>query len=233
MDSRKLERILVWILLLLNLFLLVVVFSDSTQARRSSKETAASLSALLEANGISAAEGAITIRSAPDKYVLTRDLRAEQLMIARIIGKQQVTDVGGNILLYDGTRGRAQMRGSGEMDVLFDSDSVTLRGGAERTVQRLLRRAGISAVAVERKKPGGNSLEFRCELDGIPVYNAVLRADFMGEQLSMLTGIRIFDSAEKVETEDLLDSVSVLIRFLELVRDEGYICSRIDAVTPG
>ena len=41
MDSRKLERIVLIILALLNLFLLSVVLSDSLEARRNARETAA------------------------------------------------------------------------------------------------------------------------------------------------------------------------------------------------
>ena len=49
----------------------------------------------------------------------------------------------------------------------------------------------------------------------------------------MISGTRVFDSAAKVPGDDLLNSVSVLLRFVELIRDEGYICSRIEAVSPG
>ena len=53
MDSRKLERILIGILLLLNLFLLSAVLLDGIQDRRSRRETAQTLTALLEESGIS------------------------------------------------------------------------------------------------------------------------------------------------------------------------------------
>lgn len=229
MDSRKLERIVLLILLLLNVFLLAVVLSDSAQTRRSNAETAEALTAFLKENGFSVADGAIRIRSAPPKCTLTRELETEHRMITRLIGTSTARDQGGNIYFYSGTRGQAQLRGSGEMDVIFESGVVSMRGGTARAALRALRRCRIPALSAA----SSSDAEFWVTQDGIPVYNAVLRFDFSGGSYYVMSGTRIFDTVVKDENEDLLDSVSVLIRFVELVRDEGYICSRIDAVAPG
>ena len=233
MDSRKLERILILVLLLLNGFLLAVVLSDSAQTRRSNAETEAALAALLEENGLSVAESAVRVRSAPPKCTLTRDMAQEQRLVSRLIGKGETFDQGGFIFFYNGKTGQAMLRGSGEMDVIFSGGSVPLRGGAERTALRLMRRVGVGAVSAERSGPDSDSAELYCTVDGFPVYNAVLHFGFSLGSLNMLSGTRVFDSVSKEADAGLLDSVSVLLRFVELVRDEGYICSRIETVTPG
>lgn len=233
MDSRKLERILLLILVLLNVFLLAVVLTDRAQTRRSESETAARLEARLQEDGITAADGALVIRTAPPKCTLSRDMAAEERLMNQLIGTAQVLDQGGNIFFYSGSRGQALLRGSGEIDALFQSSAVQMHTSAERTALRLLQRSGIHAVAAAGNDPDGDSAEFTCTLDGFPVYNAVLRFSFVDGSLNMLTGTRVFDSAVKETDAGLLDSVSVLIRFVELVRAEGYICSRIDAVEPG
>ncbi len=232
MDSRKLERILILILLLLNVFLLAVVLSDSAQARRSSAETVASLSALLRENGIEVSDGAIRIRNAPPRCTLTRDLAMEKRIMARLISLDQTLDQGGNIYFYSGAKGQALLRGSGEIDALFQSGAVSQTGRAESSARRLLQRCGIKAVAAENP-PDAEDVGFYCTQDGLPVYNAVLRFSYVEGSLSILSGTRCFDSAEREDDETLLDSVSVLIRFVEIVREEGYICSRLDSVTPG
>ncbi len=232
MDSRKLERILILILLLLNVFLLAVVLSDSAQARRSNQETVAALTAMLEENGIGAGEGTIRIRPAPAKCTLTRDLAQEQRIMAQMIGANQVIDQGGNIIFYSGPKGQAVLRGSGEMDTLFESGAVSWHGSPERTALRLLQKCGLKAAPAEDDENGADVI-LNPTLDGIPVYNAQLRFQFLDGKLYMLTGTRIFDTAEKQESDGLLDSVSVLIRFMEIVRDEGYICSRIESLTAG
>ena len=233
MDSRKLERIVILILLLLNVFLLAVVLSDSAQTRRSNAETAETRTALLEENGFTVADDAIQIIPAPPKCTLTRDMETEHRLISRLIGKSEASDRGGNIYFYTGTRGQAQLRGSGETDAIFESGSVSLRGGTERAALRLLRRCGISAAAGAAGQTGDSTVEVYATLDDIPVYNAVIRFDFSSGSHYVMSGTRVFDTAVKEESGGLLDSVSVLIRFVELVRDEGYICSRIDAVAPG
>ncbi len=221
------------IVALLNVFLLIVVFTDSAQERRSSAETVASLTAMLKENGIEVSDGAIRIRPAPSRCTLTRDMAAEQRITNRLIDTKQTLDQGGNIYFYSGTKGQALLRGSGEIDALFKTDAVPQHGGAESAAKRLLRRWGIRAVPAEETERGGETAALYATVDGIPVYNAQLRFTFAEGSLNMLTGTRVFDTVVK-ETEDgLLDSVSVLMRFMEIVRNEGYICSRIDALSPG
>ena len=232
MDSRKLERILIAIALLLNLFLLSVVLLDSVQARRSARETAASLTALLEESGIAAEPGAVALRAAPQGYTLVRDMAAEQRIVTKLIGKTAPSDQGGNILFYAGEKGQAQCRGSGETDVLFEPGAVPLQRNMQRAAARVLRRAGLS-VAPAASAAGKDETDFYCTLDGYPVYNAVLHLDTLDGSAYMLTGTRIFDAATAAESDGLLDSVTVLIRFLEIVRAEGYICSRVVSVEPG
>lgn len=229
MDSRKLERIILVILLLLNIFLLSVVLSDAVEARRNASETTASITALLQENGIGVADGAIRLQSAPAPCVLTRDILREGEKVKKLIGDYVPEDVGGNIFFYRGNQGQALLRGSGEFDVLLDSGAVSVRGSEERTVQRVLRSIGITAVPVDGTKEN----EFYCCCEGQPVYNAVLQFDFSGNSLSMISGTRLFDNLTKSTENKGADSISILLRFIEIIRSEGFICSRIDSVEPG
>lgn len=232
MDSRKLERILIGILLLLNLFLLSAVLLDGIQDRRSRRETAQTLTALLEESGITADARALAPRACPTKYTLTRDLASEARIVSKLIGSAEAFDRGGNIFSYVGTKGKAQLRGSGELDMLLDTGAAPVRGSAMRTAQRLLRRAGIGATPVE-EGAAADAVSLCCTCDGCPVYNAVLSFDFVGGSVRMVSGTRLFDTAAAEDSTGLMDSVSVLVRFLGIVRDEGFICSRIESVTPG
>ena len=72
-----------------------------------------------------------------------------------------------------------------------------------------------------------------CLWDGIPVYNARLGFDFSGDFISMVSGTLVLNRETERSTEGVMDSVSALMRFLEIVRSEGLICSRLDALTPG
>ena len=221
------------ILLLLNVFLLISVLSDGVESRRGASETVQAVKALLAEDGFTVGDGAVRVERAPVACTLTRDMALELHTVERLIGKCEPTDQGGNIYFYRGASGQAILRGSGETDVLFSTGAVPLRGGMERTAQRVLRRAGISAVPIGQPDTGEDTVGFYGTVNGIPVYNAALRLDFSGDGVYMITGVRLFDAVTEGSDEGLLDSVTVLLRFVEIVREEGFICSRIDSVAPG
>ena len=230
MDSRKLERIVLIILVLLNVFLLSVVLSDSLEAKRNEAETAASVTALLEENGIRVESGAVRLRNAPTPCVATRDLQLEGEKVKRLIGEYTAEDAGGNILFYRGGKGQALLRGSGELDVLLESRSIPLRGGEIATARRVLRRIGVPALAADTKE---KDTQFYCCCEELPIYNAVLHFDYSQDSLSMISGTHLFDTVTKQTDRQGMNSVSALLRFVEIVRSEGYICSRLLGVEPG
>lgn len=229
MDSRRLERIILIILALLNVFLLAVVLSDSAEARRNAKETAASVTAMLEENGMTVAGGVVRLESAPSRVSLSRDIAAESEKVRKLIGEYTPEDVGGNIIYYRGEKGQALLRGSGELDVVPYGSVIPLRGSRERTAEKLLRGIGVAAVYAGE----GENTDFYCCFDAVPVYNAILSFTFSDACLTMLTGTRLFDNAQRASGGSGMDSVSALLRFVEIVRTEGYICSRIDSMEAG
>ena len=215
------------ILALLNVFLLVVVLSDEAAARRGERETAASVTALLEENGIAVADGAVRIAKAPAPAALTREILQENERVRKLIGDYTPEDAGGNIIYYRGEKGQALLRGSGETDVVL-FDAFPLRGGHARSAARLLRAVNIAAAPADE-----SGAAFYCCFDGVPVYNAVLRFTFSESYITMVTGTRLFDGVTRLPDDGAMDSVSALLRFVEIVRSEGYICSRLESVEPG
>ncbi len=234
MNSRQLERIFLVILLLLNLFLLAVALSDTAEARRSAADTTEALTKLLEENGIAVSRGAVRLEEAPVRRVLTRDMQEESGRVRRLLGKCSSEDLGGNIVFYHGEKGQAVLRGSGEFDVLFLGTSDRSRSDPEKRALRLMRRIGMEAQvpdAKEKLSADGETV-LLCAMGGVPVYNAQLRFTFSGQRLHMLSGTRLFEHV-KEESATGMDTASALMRFLEIIRTEGYICSRLDALYPG
>jgi len=231
MDKRLLERIIILILLLLNLFLLAMVLSDSAQSQSNLADMTESLVVLLEESGISADKGVVSVQPALPALTLTRDPQQEADWIDALMGDSSCQDLGGNILFYRSGIGQAEMRGSGEIDVLFSGDSSDLRGKADTVAHRLMKRCGteISLIPTE----DGERLSCYCCLNGSPVYNAILHFDFEGERLYLLSGTRLFDSVTKSSAEGIMDSASALLRFVEIVKNEGYICSALKSVSCG
>lgn len=238
MDNRVLERIVIIILLLLDLFLLSVVLTDRAEARRSAAETAARAAEVLRSNGVTVAEGVVTVQSAPAKCTLQRSGAREQSMAKELLrGSVSVEDLGGNILYYRSAKGQAVLRGSGETEALLNRGAVEMRGSPEKTCTRILRKMGLSAElcgAGINASDGETYAEFFCCREAYPVFNAVLRFDFSGDSVYLVTGTRIFDSLTKSDDSGLLDSVSALMRFAEfLQQSEEFSCTQLDSFRPG
>ena len=233
MDNRVLERIIIAILLLLNLSLAAVVLSDRAETRRSNGEIAAYVLQVLQDNNITAAEGAVRVQAAPKRVTLARDEQRESEIVRQLLGRAEPQEQGGKILFYQTNKGQALFRGSGEVAALYTAGAVPLRAGLAKTTLRLLKRAGIDAELAGPVSEETMSAEVRCVWNGYPVYNALLRFDYSDESLYMISGNRVFDSLTEEEGAGLMNSTSALLRFVELVKQDGIICSRLDAVRPG
>ena len=237
MDNRVLERIVIIILLVLDLFLLGVVLGDRAEARRSRGETEAYLTRVLESNGVSVGKNAVLVQQAPPKCTLVRSAETEKRMAAKLVGGDPgVEDLGGNILFYRARQGQAVFRGSGETEALLSPNAVVSSGKPEKTTARLLRKMGLEAELLAsgvNEADGETYTELLCCREGCPVFNAVLHFDFSGDCVYMLTGTRIFDRVTEERSEGLLDSASALLRFVELLRSGEIACTRLERFRPG
>ena len=255
MNAKKLEQIIIVILLLVNLFLLGVVYSAGAQDRRSRRETEASLTALLAENGVEVGPGAVLLQDCPPECTVVRDMDREAERMRGLLGDLSAEDQGGSIWFYRSEQGQAVMHGPNNdcwrWDLQFlgtpESPYYTanhddprtggnvLRGSdAKEAVTRFFSRAGVQlADVIASPDEEDGHLELCGCWNGHPVYNAVLGIDFSGERLYMVSGTMPFNVERSRDENAGMDSVSVLVRFVELARSEGFICSRIDALEAG
>lgn len=233
MDNRVLERIVIGILLLLNLFLAALALMDRVELRRSNRETTEQVLQTLRDNGITAAEGAVEVREAPKRVTLVRDDQKETELAQKLLGKAEPQEQGGRIVFYRTEKGQAVFRGSGEMTALYVAGAVPLRGGAAKTTLRLLQQLGLDGELTGPVAEDSPAAEVRCAWNGYPVYNAILQFDYSDDCLYMISGNRVFDNLSGEEDGARMNSVTALLRFVELVKQDGIICSRLNAVRPG
>lgn len=235
MDSKKLERIVIIILLLLNAALLTVVLRDQAQSAGSRRETAAALRELLSGAGITAGPEAELLQDCPPSCTVVRDLAMEEQRVTALLGRHNSEDLGGSIRFYNGESGQARMRGTGELEMLLSSGNYLRGRSRESAAQALFSEAGLTLrelpQSFPREEQNLESTNLCCCWNGIPIYNAVLSFDFTAERLYMVSGVMVFNRDTRSET-DGMDSVSALVRFLELVEREGIICSRLERITP-
>ena len=234
METKKLERIIIIILALLNVFLLIVVLGDGAQARAARRETETTLTALLSDSGIEVGPGAELLQDCPARCTVERDLALERRRMEGFLGGGLgAEDLGGSIWFYTSDRGQVIMRGTGEMDMLMTGAGGRLGGRTrEKAAETLFSRAGVEMFETGAAADNG-SLLFCCGWNGYPVYNAIMSFDFSGDRLNIVTGTMVFNVETGSEPDVGMDSVSVLVRFIDLAKNEGLICSRLDALEPG
>lgn len=236
MDTKKLQNIVIIILALLNIFLLFAVLSDTVQKHRAEKETEESLVRLLADNSIVVDSTDKLVQSALPVCTVVRSLEQEQEKLRALIGKASPEDLGGSILFYRSAGGQAVLRGTGEMELLMGEKSVQEKRSAARACADYFKKAGI-AVDVDsariEESGMGPTVTMLCMWNGYPVYNAGMVFDFSEDTLYMVTGIRVFDVETSSVSEGVMDSVSALMRFVEIVKNEGFICSRLTGVSAG
>ena len=237
MDNQKLERIIIIILLLVNLFLLGVVLSDKAETRRSRTETEHYVTEVLRGSGVTVGKNVHLMQEAPAGCTLTRNSRQEQRIVRGLLGgKFSTEDRGGNIMAYRSSRGQAVFRGSGVTEAILSPGMTPVRSNPEKTAERLLRHMELStekSVVGISESDGEAYAEYYCCCNGCPVYNAVLRIDFAGESPLLLSGNRVFDDETVSEGEPGMDSASALLRFVELLRGGEFSCTVLEDFRPG
>ena len=160
-------------------------------------------------------------------------MEQESQRMAALLGEHVSEDLGGSIWFYRSDAGQAVMRGTGEMDYLTEGGVQTRARSLEATATELFRRAGVELYAEGAAAVTENSVTLCCGWGGFPVYNAVLEFYFFDEQLSMVSGTLVFSRETAVSESAAMDSAGVLVRFVDLVKSEGLICSELKSLTPG
>ena len=230
METKKLERIIIIILALLNVFLLVVVLTGKRQERISRRDTTEMLTALLGERGVTVGPDVTLLQDCPAQCTVARDLDLEQRRIQNLLGNHSSEDLGGSIWFYASENGQVRMRGTGEIDILLSGAGVLRGRSPEKVTETLFSQAEVSLVKTEETE---NSLTFCCSWNGFPVYNALLNVDYTRERVSMISGTIVFNVETETDAGAGMDSVSALVRFMDLMLDGDLTCSRLDSLTSG
>lgn len=236
MSSSKSKNIIIIILALLNAILLMVVIFDKIETWRWSNAEVEALDEVLLQSGIDIDENISFNVSAPSPSVIIRDTASEIELVSKLLGDVDVSDLGGSIYFYESAVGQAILRGTGEMDLVFTGELPDIGGTDIKALVRFMQRRGVELDADSALIKQDNyeaEIGIPCVFDSYSVYNAKLNFSLSEEKLLMINGTMVFDG-QRIESDDtVMDCVSALMRFVEIVHDEGFICSRITGVEAG
>lgn len=237
MDKARVKNFIICILFLVNAFLLVIVLESYGEERRAYLYRREALEKVLEDNGISLNSEIKLPEKIPPQISLKRDIKNELDEISALIGECKAEDLGGNIYFYSGPDGEAKFRGTGEFEILLRAGVIRKGKNPVESAVAALKKLGIeySDASPLIENDGQNIIvTLSCSLDKTPVYNSRISFYFNSENLTLIIGNRPQSKKySAVSSENYPDSVTVLMNFLENIRQTGEVCSKIEKLEIG
>lgn len=235
MSWSKLKTIIIYILLLLNLFLLALVGMNRLRARHYQTTALIEAAAVLARNNIQVQWEQLPREMTLPAVTLTRDLEKEEQLVRAFLGEDVAASAsGGGLYVYAGrtVAGTASFRGNGEFSVACGEP---ISQGA--TPQELMGQLGLHTGRV-REEEGLSTAEQ--SLNGVPVYSAgssaqgpagmTLTYDDAG-RLCAATG-RLYLGKPAAEQEEAASVSTALMAFLNFVVENGDVCGEITDMAP-
>lgn len=232
MDSLKVKNFIILVLLIVNVVLLSVVISDKLRGNELLEQAIEGAVALLEENGISVSDDADLSARTLNRRSVSRSTELEQEAVSGVLGGITSEDRGGGIIYYGGVNGEATFRGTGGFDIQFTASGAPEAEDAESTARKIAAALGISLLEGEGSctvvsSDSSTILEFTCASDGARIINCTIEFRFMLGRLYSISGIRPLDTVTSETETSVIDVPTALMRFLELTREKGHICSEL------
>lgn len=237
MEWSKIKNIILVMLLTLNLILLGVVGYQENRSARYNAQTLELAVELLSDSGITLEADLPREASLPvlqlESIPVDSQTQREQMTV--LLGElDQVDESGGTRIFYRGERGSGELTSDGHF-------SLTLKAGAvpaeeDRTAQgtALLEELGVQVT------PAGESRQDDLELtafwqtwNGTPVFTCKSVMACQGDGVVSLSGRRLSGNTTVVNSQSLIAIPTVLVRFLNGMSQNGYVCSKITGISLG
>ena len=236
MDTAKIKNIIILMLIAVNVFLGAALLSDRAQARSARASAWDTAVEAVERVGISVSEDISGGIDTPSVYSLHRNMDSEHEHLTGVLGALSADDLGGNIWFYSSVKGQASVRGTGELDILFSADAFSAGRDSEKAAAKLMKKLGMEPdedSAHSYSVTGGSTVELNCVWQGCRVYKAQMSFTFSEDHLILISGTRLFDMSVQEGTEGVMDELSVLMRFVDVVGEQGFVCSSLSELEAG
>lgn len=233
MSWSKLKTIIIYILLLLNLFLLGLVGMNRLRARRYQTAALTEAAAVLARNNIQVQWEQLPREMKLPAVTLTRDLQKEEQLVRSFLGEDvTVSASGGGLYIYEGTEGTASFRGNGEFAV-----ACAVPGSQGVTPRELMGRLDLDTGRAWEEE---DSCTAEQSLNSVPVYAAGssvqgpagLTLTYDGEGRLRAASGRLYLGKPAAEQEETVSVSTALMAFLNFVVENGDVCGEIVEMSP-
>lgn len=236
MSTSKSKNIIIIALVLLNVFLVAILLVDRAEARSAMEAEIEALEGVMKQRGISLGDDIDFSVGAPLPCTILRSEKNDDKLIDNLIDYNYREDMGGNVIFYSSDIGQAILRGTGEISLIFNDELPDMSSDHAAAAAKYMEKNGLklfSNLAKVNASNDGATAILPCEFDGYCIYNSKLSFTVSGEKLMMIDGTRPFDGETSYLDEAVIDSVSAMMCFMEIVRSDGYICSRVNGIEAG
>ncbi len=232
MNTSRVKDLIILLLAMVNIFLgimLAVDYIESSVSRHNAQEA---LVEIFRENEIELSDEALGKAWDMDTAELRAGLDIKDWDIEAILGEYTVGDQGGGLLFYDGEKGDATSGVTGSFQMLLEGYELGRNEDPVSAALDFTERLGIEArLQYEDIDGQSGTVSLRAYGDGAEFLNCNITIYFASGNLYLVTGMRPLPDLGVNIAEESLNLPSVLLRFLDIIKSEGYVCKRIDDVS--
>lgn len=226
MKASRLKTIVIFILLLVNVFLLILLLSRRAEQNAAYERTVDQLISLYASNGVTLERGVLSQDDELFSAETQRDASCEAAFAEALLESTTLTESGG-VTRYTGACGSCSFRSGGAVEAVL-SRPVS---DAEDFCDTLFRSFGYTRTGSTLLNGSGSITAVRVSGD-TRVFNATLTFSFLSGSLVSVSGT-LLSSLSDLRRIEGIDAVSALVRFLDYRTTSGVVCTQVTALDRG
>lgn len=236
MEGSKIKNIVIIILLLLNGFLLILSGSrrlGDTQSRDRARTGAMDV---IRASGVVLEDSAVPRNMELQPMRADRDMERERAIAQALLGENLIREHrGSEVYRYENTAGSIQFHSTGEFSARFEHGDFTLEeldpgSHAAAVAARLDCTAELLYSTVTA---GTGTVTLMQVLDGVPVLECRITAQYEQGELTGLRGMRLPGQTRQLSGESPVSVATALMRLYNGLKEMGDVYSRIETIRQG
>lgn len=227
METSRLKSIIIFILVLVNAFLLISLAGRSTSEYAADAQIQEELQKLFSEGGIDLT-ASIPSTNPPAALSFSRSSSAEQVMVADLLGSQ-ITDFSetGGINSYETEAGQALFRSNGT----FSVTGKLSNGDPEAFCRSFCKTYGYRNLTVPFGDASSGSAQAELYFNDLPVRGCQVTFLVEDGQVIGISGIYLPDVTPSVETPVSMSAATALSKFLQSCRESGTVVSSVSEVS--
>lgn len=233
MEWSKVKNIILFMLVLTNLFLLFFVATPQAQTEMNEDSGRISAISILEGRGISVDSQIVPEKIVHHVQTIIPDRSSEQSLATNLLGTVSMLDLGGDVYRYVGEAGSIRFHSGGELSAQFTSGAYSLTAQSAQSIgASLMKTLELDAQLISMTEgETSTSLTYRQLWDGIPLLDyemtLVFEADYLSE---MIDGKRLCGTPLQQEVTSG-NVATALMQFAAGLQDLGDVCRSITAIS--